>query len=82
MCNYLSVGLTSYSKERKLTNHLPDCFQDRRAELEGLDLAIERQKGSLTQMRESEHILLAEREAARKELAALKRGASAPKSRK
>ena len=46
--------------------------QDRRAELEGLDLAIERQKTSLISMKEGEKILLAEREAARSQLKALR----------
>ena len=40
--------------------------------MEGLDLAIERQKASLISMKEGEKILLAEREAARSQLKALR----------
>ncbi len=46
--------------------------QDRRAELEALDLAVEKQKASLASVKEAEKILLAEREAARVQLTALK----------
>ncbi len=47
--------------------------QDRRAELEGLDLAVERQKASLTAMKEAEKVLKMERETARSQLEALRR---------
>ena len=49
-------------------------LQARRDELEGLDLAVERQKRSLRGMRDTERELLAQREAARQELQQLKRG--------
>ena len=49
-------------------------LQARRDELEGLDLAVERQKRSLRGMRDTERELLAQREAARHELQQLKQG--------
>ena len=49
-------------------------LQARRDELEGLDLAVERQKRSLRGMRDTERELLAQREAARQELQQLKQG--------
>ncbi len=49
------------------------CIQDRRGELESLDLAVERQKASLTAMKEAEKVLKMERESARSQLEALRR---------
>ena len=49
-------------------------LQARRDELEGLDLAVERQKRSLRGMRDTERELLEQREATRQELQQLKRG--------
>ena len=75
MWNILNIfnhcGISDY---RKLAEIVISIFsnQDRRAELEGLDLAIERQKASLISMKEGEKILLAEREAARSQLKALR----------
>ena len=57
-------------------------FQTRRAELEGLDLAIERQKQELHSMKESERVLLSQREAARDELRELKSGRDGRRSRR
>ena len=56
--------------------------QDRRDELEGLDLAIERQKRSLRGMKDTERRLLQQREAAREELLSLKQGRESSRRRR
>ena len=57
-------------------------LQARRDELEGLDLAVERQKRSLRGMRDTERELLAQREAARQELQQLKQGSGGGRHRR
>lgn len=49
------------------------CPQDRRDELEGLDLAIERQKRNLWEMKQEEKDLKQDRKDARGELEGLRR---------
>lgn len=50
--------------------------------MESLDLAIERQKASLKHKRQTEKLLLSEREAAKQELRELKRNGSRGQHRK
>ena len=57
-------------------------LENRRDELEGLDLAIERQKQSLRGMKDTERRLLKQRQAARDELLALKQGRDSSRRRR
>ena len=57
-------------------------LEDRRDELKGLDLAIERQKQSLRGMKDPERRLLKQRQAARDELLALKQGRDSSRRRR
>ncbi|KAL5012076.1 hypothetical protein ScPMuIL_010627 [Solemya velum] len=58
----------SEESEYRLVKRLQGELEERRDELEGLDLAIERQKRNLKKMRSEEQCLFGEREMARDEL--------------
>ncbi|CAH1781512.1 unnamed protein product, partial [Owenia fusiformis] len=60
-------------KERSAIKRLKGELEDRRDELEGLDLAIESQKANLQFMKEEERKLGNEKEAANRELNDLRR---------
>ena len=57
-------------------------LQERRVELEGLDLAIERQKTNLKHMGEKERVLLSRKEQANAELESLRKERTRSERRK
>ena len=76
-CPYMSIGVggilnTNTSQKSYRLLLLIIVIQERRDELEGLDLAIERQQKHLKNMKAEEKQLQYERQAAREELSFMK----------